>query len=248
MALPKRAPAAVDPAKTTAQAMAALIKDARATAHSSVPALPIGGNPAFFLMHWPGEWHPETEGLEQATWLPLLSRHIILPGCNLNRTIRKGEAPEAAYDQAVLKNTRRGAVYLLPTVHRLADGGMYIQEAPCRNPRNNATGIYYLEAWMRPKDVIPGRKLKFSMDRAKYNQFRLRMVHTGAIHAPSLSLLEDTMRRRHSELRRRKSLRGLEKDEYKRQLKEVKEVLEFFEGAIVPQYDPAIANAALGGA
>ncbi len=228
--------------------MSALIKDAQDTAHSAAAALPIPANQAFFYMHWPGEWHPETAGLEQATWLPLLSKHILLPGCNLNRTLRKGEPPEAAYDQAVLKNTRRGAVYLLPTVHRLASGGKYIRQADCRNPRNNAPGIYYLEAWQQPRDYIPGRRLKFNFDRAGYNKFRLRMVQLGVIRSPSPSIIDDLLRRRRSDRNRRRAFRGLETNEYKRQMKDAEKKLEFYEGAVLPQYDPELAGRELAGA
>lgn len=237
MPLPPQSPAQPDPGMATAEAMASLIQDAQQSAHSSAPALPVAANVPFFLMHWGQEWQPEDAGLDETTWLPLFARHLILPGCNLNRTLARGEPPEAAYDMAVLKNTRRGATYLLPELHRLANGRKYLREAPCMNPRTGRRGTYWLEAWEIPRSVVPGKRLKFDYDRAGWNLYRRRMVHLGIIRAPSTATLSDLKKRRHAALARARSLRGLEGAEYKRRKSEAQKVVDYYEGAAVPNFD-----------
>lgn len=234
MAIPKTRATPATPAEFDSSGLSSLIRDAQSASHGAAPALPIAPNFPFFLMHWAQNWTVETEGLKQATWLPLLSRHVILPGCNLNRTLRRGERPEAAYDAAVLLNTRRGAVYLDPDRHRLQAGGKYLREAPCRDPRSGREGVYYLDAWSTPRDGLPGRRLRFNLDRAALNQYRLHMVETGAISAPSTDILRDMIRRRVRALDRVKALTSLEANEYKRRKDAAQADLQTCEGAAVP--------------
>jgi hypothetical protein len=215
--------------------LAHLISDANTGRTSASAALPIAPNHPFFLMHWPGEWSVQTEGLERATWLPTLTRHHILPGCNLNRTTQRGEPPEAAYDMAVMSNVRKGATYLDPERHLLADGSKYLKSAPCRS-KHGTTGEVFLDAWQIPLDTLPGKKLKFGRDRAAYHQWLLDLVTSGVIRRPSPRVLEQLVRRRSGHVgRTRARLRGLPEKEYERRVDEVSNVVEVWGRAVVPQ-------------
>jgi len=229
-----------DAVASTSEAMAALIRDAELETSAEGAALPIAPNPAFFLVHWPGEWSVEALGLEEPTWLPLLSKHIILPGCNLNRTLRLGEKPEAAYDQAVLANTRKGATYLLPEVHRLEDGRKYLQQAPCVDPRSGRAGTYYLEAWQTPLETIRGRRLKFRYDREGANRYRLWLVQAGIIRPAAPSVLLDRFRRVKRKADRIRAHTKLEKSEYTRRVKAADAEVERINGAAIPQPVPDV--------
>ncbi len=235
MAIPKARSTPAAAAEFDSTGLGSLIRDARSAAHGAEPALPIGPNFPFFLLHWPQNWSVETVGVDRPTWLPLLSRHVILPGCNLNRTLRRGERPEAAYDAAVLLNTRRGATYLDPDRHRLAAGGKYLREAPCRDPRTGREGVFYLDAWSTPRDALPGRRLKFKLDRPAMNAYRLRMVAEGVLRSPSPELLRDLIRRKGKALDRHKALTALDPAEYKRRNKRAAAALDLFQGAIIPK-------------
>jgi hypothetical protein len=234
MAIPKSRANPASPSEFDSSGLSSLIRDASSGSTSSRIALPIGPNFPFFLIHWPQNWNVESEGLEVPTWLPTFSRHVILPGCNLNRTLRRGERPEAAYDAAVLVNTRRGATYLDPELHRLSSGGKYLREAPCRDPRSGREGVYYLDAWSTPLDALPGRRLRFRLDRAAFNRYRLEVVEQGVIRPPSAEVLRELTRRRGKTLDRVKALTALDAAEYKRRVKAAEGELRLHEGAIVP--------------
>ena len=180
--------------------LSALIRDADPGRVGSASALPIAPNFPFFLLHWPTNWQVGIDGLDAPMWVPYLSRHLILPGCNLNRTIRKGEPPTAAYDAAVLRNIRRGVTYLDVERHRLLNGGKYLREARARDPRTGREGIYYLDGFTNPKDAIPGRRLRFTFDRAASNRWGLHLVESGILRAPSPQVLEELGGRRRSRL------------------------------------------------
>jgi len=234
MAIPKaKTPAASS--QFSATDLSSLIRDASPSSTGTRPALPVGANFPFFLLHWPQNWNVESEGLDSSQWLPYLSRHVILPGCNGNRTLRRGEKPEAAYDAAVLVNSRRGATYIDPDRHRLRNGSRYLKEADCRNPRNGAEGVFYLDAWSTPRDTLPGRRMKFNLDRGALNRFRLHLVETGVIRPPSSALLADLVRRKGKALDRCKALTSLDAVEYQRRVDAAEIAVLDLEGASVPQ-------------
>jgi hypothetical protein len=235
MPVPSKGPSSSSAESAAAGDLSALIRYASPSRTGSAAALPIAPNYPFFLMHWPTDWQVESEGLDGPTWLPGLSRHIILPGCNLNRTLRRGERPEAAYDMAVLQNVRRGATYIDVERHRLQSGGRYLREADCRNTRNGAEGVYYLDAWSTPRDAVPGRRLRFKFDRAGWNQYRLHLVESGVIRPPSGQVLDEIVNRKRRRLGRVQAHTNLEAGEYERRLDKASAVVELFSGASVPQ-------------
>jgi hypothetical protein len=225
------------PSATAAEAsgLSALIRDAAPGQFGEVTALPVRPNFPFFLLHWPSAWQVEHEGLEEPTWIPLLAQQVILPGCNLHRTLRRGEPPSAAYDAAVLRNTRRGAVFLDVERHRAPDGGRYLREAPCRDPRSGREGVYYLDAFTKPLDAIPGRRLRFVRDRAASNRWCLSLVEPGVLSAPSEQVVDEVLRRHANRVSRARSLTNLDRGEYERRVADAVEREAYYRGAIRPR-------------
>ena len=232
MAVPKKTTTPAAQASPGA-GLASLIRDATAGRTGAALALPIAPNYPFFLMHWPSNWQVESVGLKEPTWLPYLSRHTILPGCNLNRTLRQGEKASAAYDQAVLANMRKGAEYLDVERHTV-NGGKYLREAPCRDTRNGREGTFYLDAFTPPRDAIPGRRLKFVFDRAAYNKWRLELVLEGVLPPPSRQILEEVIGQKRRRLGRVQGHTNLSKEEYDRRVGAAAELVERFAGAKIP--------------
>lgn len=235
MAIPRNDSSSSPAVAADGGGLSALIRDADPGRTGTASRLPIAPNFPFFLIHWATNWQVESVGLEGPTWLPYLSRHVILPGCNLNRTIRKGEPATAAYDTAVLRNVRKGATYLDVERHLLQDGGKYLKEAPCRDPRTGREGVYYLDGFTVPRDAIPGRKLRFKFDRGASNRWRLHLVESGVIRAPSQQILEDELNRKRRRLSRVQGHTNLPADEYERRVDQAAAVLEVFAGATVPR-------------
>lgn len=210
MAIPQtqvvQAPALTDP-----EELGGLFREIEPAAIGEAPALPIAPNFPFFLLHWPEEWSCETEGLDEPTWLPLLVRHTVLPGCNLNRTLRRDDPPASAYDQAILANQRKGAIYLDP--HRYSPS--YRKAAPCRDPITRETGEYWTELWLKPRAPRRGRRLKFANDRAVMNRWRLDRVLDGSIPAPVEDAIAIYLERARATADRIAGLTGLEPKEHK---------------------------------
>lgn len=234
MAIPQSDPSTTPAVAADGGGLSALIRDADPGRTGTASRLPISPNFPFFLVHWPTNWQVESEGLEAPTWLPYLSQHVILPGCNLNRTIRKGEPATAAYDAAVLRNVRRGATYLDVERHRLQNGSKYLKEAPCRDPRTGREGIYYLDGFTVPRDAIPGRRLRFRFDRGASNRWRLHLVASGVIRPPSRQILEEILGRKQRKLVRVQGHTNLPSEEYERRVDQAAAVVELFAGAAIP--------------
>jgi hypothetical protein len=193
-------------------------------------ALPVAPNWPFFLLHWPEEWSVETEGLEEPTWLPMVVRHTVLPGCNLNRTLRRDDPPHTAYDQAILANQRKGAIYLDPDAY----SPQYRKAAPCRDPITRQAGEFWAERWQHPRAPRRGKRLKFRIDRADFNAFRLDAVLDGTIPAPLDDVLEVFIDRQRSKVRRLSGLTGLEAKELRARVKEATDRLELMVNARRP--------------
>lgn len=235
MPIPENNPATTMATPAAGESLSDLIRDADPGRTGTVNALPISPNFPFFLMHWPTNWQVEEDGFDGPTWLPYLSPHIILPGCNLNRTIRKGEPATAAYDQAVLRNVRRGATYLDVERHRTPDGGKYLREAPCRDPRSGREGVYYLDAFTTPKDAIPGRRLRFHFNRAASNGWRLHLVQSGILSPPPLQILEEIIGRKQRKVGRvRGNMKDISQEEYDRRVDAAVDVAAVYMGATIP--------------
>jgi hypothetical protein len=76
--------------------LAGLIRESEETTTGQSPALPVAPNWKFFLRHWPSEWSVgmvKVDGKDKPFWLPVISKHEVRPGVNLNRTLKRGEEP-----------------------------------------------------------------------------------------------------------------------------------------------------------
>jgi hypothetical protein len=234
MAIPRQQtvspPAVSDPSE-----LGGLFRELTPATIGETAALPISPNFPFFLMHWREEWSAEVEGLEGPTWLPMLVRHTVLPGCNLNRTLRRDDPPASAYDQAVLANQRKGALYLDPEAYSPS----YRKAAPCRDPRTREAGEYWTELWLHPRAPRRNRRLKFRTDRPQMNQFRLELVRQGAVPAPLEDVLQIYIDRQRSAVARLGGLTGLEAKEHKARIASATETLERMITATRPSRDLA---------
>ncbi len=228
MAVPNRQQPAAQPVRSP-ENMAAMFEPAKPASITRANLLPTAPNFPFFLMHWSEEWAVETAGLDEPTWLPNLARHNVIPGVNLNRTLRKEDPPEAAYDLAVLTNQRKGAVYMFWGQFD------YLVAADCEDPRTGTRGKFWQESWMKPRAARRGKRLKFRPDRAVMNRFRHELVLSGHIRPPDDDVLEVIRERARQKLIRVSSLTGLEPKELKRRTDKAKSALNLLAAAAVPE-------------
>jgi len=239
-------PAGGSAASAAAADLSRLISETSGPAEDVSPAWPITPNFPFFLMHWVTDWTVETAGMAKGkpTWLPGLVRHIVLPGCNNNRTLKNGEKATAAYDGAVMKNVRQGAQYLDPERHKLANGSKYSRKAPARSPLGQ-TGFYFFDAFSSPLDVLPGRKMRFRFDRPEWNRWRLHLVESGVIAPPSPQVLAETQRRHSKRAERTRALTSLDQKEYDRRVAAAAATSATYDGALVPKSKTRRASSSL---
>ena len=122
------------------------------------------------------------------TLLPDVTMMVLEPGVNGVRTLDEGEAPEAAYKQAVWRAQEHGWVYLSPLEQVPAEclpagvpSGSYLRELPCEDPRTRRRGKRYLEAWNVPADTLPDEEQEFEFDVAAYERWLLWLVQSGQI-------------------------------------------------------------------
>lgn len=252
-----RHPQDASAASGRADGFAALLRESEETSSGESPALPITPNWKFFLRHFPGEWaiaEVEVEELvgdgedakvrtvSKTFWLPTLSKHVVRPGVNLNRTLKKDEEPRAAYDHQVVAMMRQGATYLELNDWRTRypDGRRYRLEAPARDPRTKREGTFFLEACRTPRDKLPNKPLKFDTDRATYNRWRLQLCQLGVINPPSSATIRAKLRPFEREVDRVRAITGLENAEKKRRVSEAEKELKRWTDAEVPAYDPEL--------
>ena len=152
----------------------------------------------FLLCHHPKNWEVEGEGLEAATWLPVIDVRLVQPGTHGMHTRKKGEAPSEAYKDSVVRDSTRGFQFVDPATsipaECLPEGvpvGGYRRPVPCRDPRTGTAGLRHLEAWDVPRQYVPGAgPQKTRHDRAAYNRWRLWLVTSGTIAPPSDDVLQ----------------------------------------------------------
>lgn len=254
MALPTPSQPAIS--RGDAADFASLIAPSAETSDGSQSlALPVNPNFKFFLHHWPGEWSvadvevevavgdPEkgkTKKVKKAFWLPTLAKHVVRPGINMNRTLKVGEKPRAAYDGQVLLNMRQGSAYLdLGDFRtRLPDGRLYRSQAPARHPRTGREGLFYLETVKTPRDKVGNKRLKFDIDRPLYNQWRRDLVRLGCIRPPAPSTIREKVAFLQSEIGRCSAMTTLDPAERKRRIAAATAEWKRWDEATVPELDP----------
>src|SRR3990167_2646639 len=136
-----------DPAAKTASITSRLASDP--------DVLPVRPNHPFFLVLYPdhpGNWSMQAiakgtgvEDDEVGIWLlPNLQREPCQPGLNGHRTIKKGMAPRAAFDDAHKVIERDGGIILDQNFD-------YMVTRDCQHPGTGSTGLFHMDAWQTPK-------------------------------------------------------------------------------------------------
>jgi hypothetical protein len=176
--------------------LAAMMRAVDPAQTASVARLALAPNEQFFLRHHPGQWDAESVGLTEVTWLPDISKLVLLPGAHLVRTRKKGDTPNETFRNALNVDGNKGWVHLDPNDAIPADylpagvpAGGYLRSLPCKDPRSSAEGVRYVEAWDVPRAPVPGQPQKFKYDRGAYNRWRLWLVTSGKIKPPTEDVL-----------------------------------------------------------
>lgn len=191
----------------------------------------------FFLVHYPGNWEVESEGLNAPTWLPELQRDWVRPGVNLKRTPKEGQ-PEYAYDESHLTITRAGGV-ILPQDIQVAGVDGYVRRVACRDPRTKRRGYLYMDAWEVPKPRPDGQRVKFQRDRAAYNRWRKALVEAGYIALPDPDVIDTKAARVLSHVDRHAAKHDLPAEVREKLVEQAKAKAEMYESAVVPEGDAA---------
>jgi hypothetical protein len=178
--------------------LAAMMAAADPRHMAATARLAVAPNVEFFLRHHPAQWEPEATGLDGNTWLPVIGMLPLVPGAHLVRTRKNSEDPVETFKNAIKTDETKGWVHIEPNAPIPAEclpagvpAGGYLRQVPCKDPRSNAVGTYYLEAWNVPRAHIPGTKQRFVFDRAAYNRWRLWLVTSGAIQPPTEDVLRE---------------------------------------------------------
>lgn len=189
MALPSLPRDLGRPAAAGGPSLAGLLRPASlgSTTRDGLPqAVP---NQPFLYRHYARNWRL-SQHLEVPVLLPVLKKHIIAPGVNGNRTLRRGEegTPALAYRNAVRDALDVGWVYLDPDRTIGADllpegvaAGPYIRELEVQHPKTRAAGLRFIEAWDVPHNGLPGDPVRFVFDRVTYERWLASLLVDGQI-------------------------------------------------------------------
>lgn len=197
----------------------------------------------FLLRHHPTGWGVDKvviDGKEQACWLPEIVKCGIVPGVGLMRTLRQGEDPDDTWKRSMQRGQGKGWIYFdhraeIPTklLPKGVPAGPYIRAVDCRCPHTGVLGKVHLEAWNVPRPPIPGRAQGFAFDRASYNLWRLFLVTSGAVPAPSPEIMDEGTRARATRIRRIEVLPIPDQARAVR-VKDVTDTWKTWKGAVVP--------------
>lgn len=173
-------------------------QDANLAGVQAQSLLPVRPGFPFFLVHNAENWNV---GLIDGVpwWLPELQNDWLEPGVNNKKTLKKGQPPEAAYDESHVRMTRNGAVILelsvvVPVTN--ADGTIehingYLKQIACEDPRSKRRGLCFHTRWESPKPPRKGKRLKWSRDTDGFNRWRLALVAMGLIKPPHPDLIDE---------------------------------------------------------
>jgi len=164
----------------------------------------LSPSPPFLLRHWPRNWSVvEVDG--SPLWLPDVESHLLVAGAAGIRTPGEHEPPSAAYSSAVTLARQKGWIYLpldvtIPTdlLPAGVPAGRYRRRISGHHPVTRAPSEAWVRAWCVPVPGLPDEPLRFRLDTASWNSWRVSLVASGAISAPpprACELYEATVRR-----------------------------------------------------
>lgn len=158
--------------------------------------LAIRPNYPWFYVHYPdhpGNWFvgtieagPDVPDEDVGDWwLPKLQTEPVIPGVNHHKTLKRGQQPEVAYNDAHGKIRLDGG-WILP--HSL----WYMREMDCADPRTQREGVYHIDVWSRPrKTTRRGKRLKFDFDRQRFYRWLLQLMRSGELSLPDPLILAE---------------------------------------------------------
>lgn len=203
------------PAGRVAQAGALVGAAVSLAPQGHAAALKKNPNHAFFLRH-SGNWEVGvvTVGTGKAAKqvsviLPSLNRFVLRPGANGVRTIDRNEQPDAAYREAVQRETLAGHVFLDPSELLDADhmpagasAGGYLRKYDCVQPMTGAPGVYFEEVWNVPLAGAPSRPHEWKFDAGSYNRWRAFLVASKRIAEPTAGVMAQLERKYRTRIER----------------------------------------------
>lgn len=212
MPIPEQPPTTTPPAT----GFAALMRPTQlgGAVDSGASLLAASPNHRFFLRHHPSAWRVSSR-LEKPTWIPDIAKHILAPGVNGVRTIRKGETAEASYRNSVRDAMDKGWSYLdagapIPAEY-LPPGvpvGGYIRELECADPLTRRRGTYYLEAWQIPVESLPDERQRFEYDLSAHERYAAWLVLSGQLRPVLPQVIERLISSAGARLERAQQLRA----------------------------------------
>lgn len=150
-------------------------------------SLRIAENYPFVLRHHPASWRVSSR-LERPIWIPDVGAVVIAPGCNGIHTLKLGDKPEFAWQDAQYQGEKDGWRYFNRTANIPADclpagvpAGGYFREFPCWSPQTRLPGTYYLEVWKIPVPSLPNEDQQFTYDLAAHERWCRWLVLSGHV-------------------------------------------------------------------
>lgn len=150
-----------------------------------VQLLPAEPNSQWRYTHYRSNWDAVTVDGE-TVWVPQLGKLLLLEGSNHVATAPAGEgnSPDR-YDDAYKEVRKKKGVVLV-------DAREYVSAYDCQG--RHRKGVHYAEKFTRPvPSSVPGRRLKWRMDRDAYNRWLVTLMVRGLIETPT----EDETKRYH---------------------------------------------------
>lgn len=225
----------------TSMDLVSLMRPVDPAQSQTVPRLAASPNVEFFLRHHPAQWEAESDGLDEMTWLPDIGPMYLAPGAHLVRTRRSGEDPRKTWEHAANVDGNKGWIQLdafreIPTdcLPPGVPAGGYLRGVQCKDPKSGAEGVRYIEAWSVPAQPVPGRPQRFKFDRASYNRWRLWLVTSGQVPAPSPDVIAEMKASKQGRPARIASL-TIPDDLRKQRLAEVNAEIARMEEAVEPE-------------
>lgn len=174
----------------------------------TAPLVMSPGYPFVLAYHPDNDWSLERAGLDEATWLPRLQQITCMPGVSGATTVKPGENPQNTWKE-LMGNVQRKGWVIIPADLTVDGVQGYVQTYPVRS-KSQAAGFAYRLRWETPRPRRKGQRQRFALDRASYNQWRLRLVELGVVPPMDESMAQEIAKRAQHHASRREAMTGLD--------------------------------------